>query len=359
MASEAPVALDAMGGDVGVSPNVEGALGAVRRDGARVILVGDSAAIDSELKRLGGASSLREGILEIVHADEVVGMDEKPGVAARRKKGSSLRVACDLVEAGRACGAMSAGNSGAMLATGLLVFSRVDGVLRPAIATLLPTLSPIGLSLLVDAGANTECTAEHMTQWALLAATYVEHVHGMKAPPVGLLSNGEEDGKGTALTRRALELLRQTDLNFKGYVESRQLNRGDIVVFVTDGFTGNLVLKAAEGVFKFVKDRIRHAYQHGSVIEKLAGSLSRPVFARIAAELDPREFGAAPLLGLARPAFIAHGSSDAHAIRRGIAAVRAYAAHDVTSQMAETIKRHAHLWTPRAADAPNGLESAS
>jgi glycerol-3-phosphate acyltransferase PlsX len=331
-----PVALDAMGGDGGAAPNIEGALAAARHEDARVILVGDSAAITRELERHGAHPNVT-----VAHASERIEMGDKPADAARKKKDSSMRVACDLVAKGAACGALSAGNSGAMLATSLLVFGRIDGVARPAIGTMLPTLSPIGASMLVDAGANTECTARHLAEWAILGATYVERVHGLARPPVGVVSNGEEDTKGTPLTRDALALLRRTDLHVLGHVEGRTLNAGACVVFVTDGFTGNVLLKTAEGVFTFVKGRIRAAYERGSLVEKLGGALSQSVFARISSELDPRELGAAPLLGLARPAFIAHGSSDAYAIRRAIGRVRAFAQHDLVEHMKDALAKNA------------------
>lgn len=342
--SELPVALDAMGGDFGAAPNVLGAMAAIREDGASVVLVGDEPSLQSEIDKAGARDLVTAGRLSVVHAPEVVAMDEKPAVAARQKKHSSMRIACDLVDESKACGAMTAGNSGAMLATALLVFSRVDGVLRPAIGTMLPTLSPIGLSMLVDAGANTDCDPVHLVQWALLGAAYVEYVHGMKRPPVALVSNGEEDSKGTEMLRDALALMRQTDLNVTGFVEGRHLNTGETVVFVTDGFTGNVMLKTAEGVFKFVKDQIKKTYESGNALEKVGGLLSKSVFERMSRKLDPREFGAAPLLGLARPAFIAHGHADAYAIRRGIGAVRAYAKNDVTAHMKDAIARHARLF---------------
>jgi phosphate acyltransferase len=342
--SELPVALDAMGGDSGSAPNVLGAAAAIREDGASVVLVGDEASLQSAIDKAGARDLVTAGRLSVVHASEVVSMDDKPAVAARQKKQSSMRIACNLVDEDKACGAMSAGNSGAMLATALLVFSRVHGVMRPAIGTMLPTLSPIRTSMLVDAGANTDCTPVHLVQWALLGASYVEHVHGMQRPPVALVSNGEEDTKGTDMLREALALLRQTDLNVTGFIEGRHLNTGETVVFVTDGFTGNVMLKTAEGVFKFVKDQIKKTYESGNALEKLGGLLSKSVFERMSHKLDPREVGAAPLLGLARPAFIAHGSADAYAIRRGIGAVRAYAKNDVTAHMKDAIARHAHLF---------------
>lgn len=336
--SELPVAVDAMGGDFGPAPVIAGVLEAIRLDGARVIVVGDEAAI---AQHATAPELFADGRLAVVHAAEVVTMDDPPAVAARRKRDSSMRKACDLVAEGRAAAALSPGNSGGLMATGLLCHGRIDGVLRPAFATLMPARSSIGVSLLVDAGANTECEPAHLAQWGILGATYLERVFGLARPRVGVVANGHEDSKGTALTRDALALLRKTDVNVAGHVEGRDLNVGEVHVFVTDGFTGNVMLKTAEGVFRFMSDEIKAGYVAGGVVDKLGGLLSRGMFARLRSKLDPREVGAAPLFGLARPTFKAHGSSDAHAIRRGIAAARRYVAQGVDQHFAAAIAQNA------------------
>ncbi len=341
--SELPIALDAMGGDFGASVNVEGALAAVREDGARVILVGDEVVLKRELERAGASPLLSSGALSLRHAPEVVEMDEKPAAAVRKKKSSSMRVACDLVKSGEASGALSAGNSGAMMAISLFVFGRIDGVQRPAIATMYPSTSKHGFSLLVDAGANIDCTPEHLLQWGILGAVYMRYAHALESTPViGVMSNGEEDSKGTDLTRGALALLRKTDLPVHGYIEGRDLANAVVDVVVTDGFTGNVLLKTGEGLMKYVLTLIKDGYQNGSALEKLGYLLSKPMFERLRRKLDPREYGAAPLLGLAAPAFIAHGSSDAYAIRRAIGAVRQHAKRDVTHHLADAIAK----WRP-------------
>lgn len=345
--SDLPVALDAMGGDHGASPNVEGAAAAVRHEGASVLLVGDEAVLRMEIERAGAGDLVAAGVLQLRHAPDVVAMDDKPAVAARKKKESSMRVACDLVEKGEACGALSAGNSGAMMATSLLVFGRIDGVLRPAIGTMLPSRTPSGLVLLVDAGANIDCEPAQLAQWAVLGAVYARHSLGAMRPRIGVLANGEEESKGTELTRATLALVKRLaateSVPFEpvGHVEGRDLNAGTVDVVITDGFTGNVTLKTAEGVFRFVTQKIKDGYEEGSLLEKIGGALSRSMFERMRRRLDPREFGAAPLLGLARPAFIAHGSSDAYAIRRGIGAVRAWAKNDLGERMSEAIARTA------------------
>ena len=355
--SELPVALDAMGGDRGLAPNVEGAIVAARDDGARVILVGDEAAILSDIDRSNARDLVTRGSLIVRHAPDVVAMDEKPATAARRKKDSSMRRATDLVEAGEACGVISAGNSGAMMATALLVFGRIDGIARPAIGTMLPSSS--GLVHLVDAGANIDCEPFHLAQWAVMSSTYVERTYGVVRPRVGVMSNGEEESKGTELTRATLALLRELpQVNLIGHVEGRDLNAGTVDVIVTDGFTGNVILKTGEGVFRFVMSELKKGYAEGTVKEKIGGALSASMFERLRKKLDPREFGAAPLLGLARPAFIAHGSSDAYSIRRGIGAVRTYAQNDLLAHMKTAITATLPLLQRPVSPADKGAASA-
>lgn len=339
-AASLPIALDAMGGDRGVLPLVEGASRSIVDDGARVILIGHRDAIEACLDEVDGKAwraRIASGALAIEHADDVVTMDDKPRDAVRKKKRSSMRVACDLVAARRASAAISVGNSGAMYATALVAVGRLPGVARPAIATLLPALSSSGRSLLVDAGANVDCEPLHLAQWGLLGSVYLERACGQVRPRVGVLSNGEEDTKGTPLVREALALLRlaaqQTDLHVVGFCEGRDLNTGDVDVIVTDGFTGNIVLKTAEGVFSFMSAVIKRTFSEGSVVDKAAGLLSQPGWAKIKRELDPREFGAAPLLGLRQPVFIAHGKSDAVAVRAAIRAARRFVDVEITGHL--------------------------
>lgn len=347
--SELPVAVDAMGGDHGVGPNIEGALAAIREEGAQVVLVGDEALLQRELQQRN-ASGLLHGPLRIRHAPEAIDMDEKPATAVRRKRASSMRVACELAKNGEACGALSAGNSGAMMAVGLLVFGRVPGVSRPCIAAAFPTRARAGFSVLVDAGANTECSPEHLFQFGVMGAAYLERAFGAAAPVLGVLANGTEDSKGTELTRAALTLFRRTDLQFIGHCEGNQVLFGAVDVVVTDGFSGNILLKTGEGVARFFVETLRTGFERGGPILKLAGLASRGMFRRMKAILDYREFGAAPLLGLGGTAFIAHGSSDAYAIRRAIGAVRRYARHDITGHIETEIQR----WLPALAPATEG-----
>jgi glycerol-3-phosphate acyltransferase PlsX len=323
-----------MGGDRGAVVVVEGCVDAVKADGERVVIVGRAQELHAALDTVWPSWRVdAKDALRVVDADDVVSMDDKAADAARKKKRSSMRVATDLVADGDdnahakghgCCGMVSTGNTGALLATALVSMGRLPGVARPAIATTLPSLSKVGRTVLIDAGANTECDPVHLGQWGLLASVFLERAYGQERPAVGVLSNGEEDNKGTPLTREALAILRQTSLNVVGFCEGRDLNEGVVHVVVTDGFTGNVVLKTAEGVFSFMSAVIKKTFAEGSPIDKVGGLLSQPGWNRIRKELDPREFGAAPLLGLAHPAFIAHGKSDPYAVRCGIRAVRRF-----------------------------------
>jgi glycerol-3-phosphate acyltransferase PlsX len=341
-----PVALDVMGGDLGVDVALQGAVRAVVADGARVVVVG--------LPELGArvarehAALIASGRLAFVAADDVVTMDDKPAAAVRNRRRSSMRVACELVQGGRCAAVLSTGNSGAFAATASFVFGRLDGVLRPAIAAPVPSLGRSGHALLLDAGANVECTPLHLAQWGVLGSAYLAASTGHPRPATGVLGNGEEEHKGTALTRGALALLRQTDVHVTGPCEGRDLLHGGVDVVVTDGFTGNVALKTAEGVVSFLGHLVKDTFGNGSLVDRLGGALSKPGWDRIRARLDPRETGAAPLLGLRRPAFVAHGKSDAHAVRCGLRAARRSVDNDVEHALAAAIARNPVVHRRRA-----------
>src|SRR2546426_720938 len=239
------IALDAMGGDLAPAATVEGALRAHRERGHQVVLVGDEARLRGELRRLGAG----ESELRVHHASEVVEMGEHPGQALRRKKDSSIRVCFDLCKSGEAAGMVSAGNSGAVLAGGLFVLGRLEHVDRPCVGGSLPTLGGSGRAVLVDMGATVECTPLQVVQFALMGEVYARRVLGVLRPKVGVVANGEEEGKGTELTRAAAAALSKPEsgVEFKGYVEGKDVFSGDFDVIATDGFTGNVLLKTAEG----------------------------------------------------------------------------------------------------------------
>jgi glycerol-3-phosphate acyltransferase PlsX len=309
------IALDVMGGDRGPAEAVAGAVMASREDGAEVLLVGRRAAIDAELAKHGGATT---GV-EVVDAADVIEMGEQPAPAVRAKPDSSLVVGVDLVRSGRAAGFVSAGNSGAVLVASLLALKRIRGVDRPALATLFPTLS--GHCLVCDIGANPDCRPEQILQFGIMGATYLERVFDRPRPRVGLLSNGEEDSKGNALAREAHVLLRDSGLNFVGNVEGTDLFHHKADVVVTDGFTGNVVLKAAEESATFLAELIRQEAKR-DLMGMIGGLLLKPAFARIRRRVSYDEYGGAPLLGIDGVCIKAHGRSNARAIRSALRVAR-------------------------------------
>jgi phosphate acyltransferase len=309
------IALDAMGGDFAPQATVEGAVLAARELKLSVVLVGDRAILQKEM-----AEHNCNGLdLAIEHAPEVVAMDDSPLEAVLSKPQSSLHGCYQLLKRGEADAVISAGNSGAMMTIGLTLLGNLPGIDRPAIASLVPTAD--GLTLLVDAGANTEAKAVNLAQFAVMGSAYMRRLRGLDAPKVGILANGEEASKGTELTRTVAAVLAQSapHINYIGYVEGRDINLGKADVVVTDGFTGNVALKTMEGCARFVMGNLRDVYG-ASMAGRLSYLLVRKRLHLVREKLDPSEYGGAPLLGLAGRAIIAHGSSDAKAIRNALRA---------------------------------------
>ena len=324
------VVVDAMGSDRAPGPEVEGAVRAAHA-GIAVTLVGDRGRIEAELARHELATPL-----EIVHASEVVTMHDHPGQAFRAKPDSSLRVAVQRVADGTGDAVVSAGNSGAMVAASLFVLGRIAHVERPAIATVLPTTS--GPLVLCDAGANVEPKPAQLAQFGVLGAAYDRVVHGRPRPRLGLLANGAEPGKGTPLTREAHALLAAANgpFQFVGYVEGSDLFRGVVDVIATDGFTGNVVLKTcegiAEGLFGLVKRELETTPR-----ARLGAALVQPALRALAKRIDYSEIGGALLVGVAKPAVIAHGRSDATAIASAIRAAHGFAERALPDQLATAL----------------------
>ncbi len=316
-----PVALDAMGGDHGAPPNVEGAVQAARA-GVPVILVGDRVKLHAELGRHAGSASLP---IEVVEATDVIGMDEHASDVRSRTQ-ASINVASRLVKDGRASAVVSMGHSGATMASALLTLGRIKGVERPAILTHLPAKG--GFTTLLDAGANADVKAPYYAQWARLASVYLKVVEDRDNPTVGLLSIGEEDHKGSALVLEAHGLLRALHgrgVNFHGNVEGRDIFRNTTDIVVTDGFTGNVVLKLAEGEAKVLFGWVKEALQ-SSLKSKLGGLLVRGALRGVAERMDPSTYGASLLIGVRGLAFIGHGSADARAVKNAL--LRAARAHE-------------------------------
>jgi glycerol-3-phosphate acyltransferase PlsX len=310
------VAVDAMGGDRGPDEVIAGALEAAS---AGIVPV------------LYGAASLRSGGLEHVVAEQVIEMDDKPADAVRSKPGSSLVAACRSIAEGSAQAVVSAGNTGAMLAAGLLEIRRLPGVLRPAIAVPIPART--GPSVLLDCGANADARPEHLLQFAHMGAIFAQEILGIPDPEVRLLSIGEEPEKGNQLTLEAHRLLAESALRFAGNAESRDLLAGAADVVVTDGFTGNVALKALEGTIRAVVDGLR-AEIAATATGKLGGLLIRRAARRLRRRLDPDTYGGAYLLGLRGIAVIAHGNSSRDAIANAIRLAARGVEHDVTGRLA-------------------------
>jgi glycerol-3-phosphate acyltransferase PlsX len=342
------VALDAMGGDHAPGPEVEGALAAVREKIARVVLVGDENRLKEELAKRGAKPS---EALSLQHASQVITMDDHPSVAAKGKKDSSMRVAFDLAKNGKVDAVVSAGNSGAMMACGLFVMRRLPGVDRPGIVTTFPTRN--GVCALIDMGANVDCRPHTLAQFAVLGSVYAKVLHGKASPKVGVLSNGEEPSKGTELTRAADRLLAQSvpkDFTYLGYVEGKDIFTGDVDVVVTDGFTGNVLLKTAEGVgqtiFAMLKDEIVKSATH-----KAGAFLLRNAFRRLKKKLEYDEHGGAPLVGVDGVAVLCHGRSNAKAIKNGVRVGASFAEAHLPHAVSDAIEKHAPLWASEEAHA--------
>jgi len=331
----ATVALDAMGGDFAPANPVAGAILAARELGSRVTLVGRQDEIEKELARHGA----REASLTIVHASEAVAMDEAPAMALRRKKDSSLRVAANLVQEGKADALVSAGNSGAVMATAMFVLGTVEGVDRPALAAVVPNLK--GLSVWLDVGANVDCKPQHIHQWAVMAHIYARNILGIENPRVGLLSIGEEAGKGNDLVRETFKLLKESGLNFIGNVEGHDIFNGNADVIVCDGFTGNVSLKviesATETLFHFLKQEFSRSWR-----TRLGYLLSRPALKGFKKRVDYAEFGGVPLLGVRGATIISHGRSSPRAIRNAIRVAGEVVDHRVNEQIQSEIRKGAN-----------------
>jgi phosphate acyltransferase len=314
------IALDAMGSDRAPKPEIEGAILAARQYGVRVVLVGPEAVVKQELDRHPAAEGLP---IEIVHASEVITMEDKVE-AIRGKRDSSMRVGLRMVREGQAAGFVTAGNTGAAMATAKVVLGAVPGVDRPALAAVFPT-APGNPAMLLDVGANVDCTPQNLEQFAVMGDVYFRamfgDMHGKRpgtlGPRVGLLSIGEEESKGNALTLESFQLLKQLPLNFVGNVEGRDLYNGKVDVIVADGFVGNVALKISEGVANLVRTVLKESLK-ATITRQVGALLSRSAFTDFKKRLDHTEYGGAPLLGVKGACIITHGSSNANAIKNAV-----------------------------------------
>jgi phosphate acyltransferase len=336
MSANVRVALDAMGGDHAPGEIVLGAVDAAREYGIGVYLVGKEELIKSEL-----AKHEIQGLdLPIIHTDEVIPMDEHDPARAARNKNTSMVRALQLVKDGEALGAVSAGNSGAMMAASLFTLKRLPGVERPALGGVFPTKD--GICLVIDMGANTDCKPEYLLQFAVMGSIYMERIFKVEAPRVALLANGEEEGKGNEQVQLAHQLLKQNaatlGLNFTGNVEGRDIPSGGADVIVCDGFVGNVVLKLSEGLSETLLDLIK-AQIASDLTGKLAGAVIRPRLRKLVKRLDYAEYGGVPLLGVNGSAIISHGRSKARAIKNALRVARSTAETDVAGAITDGLTK--------------------
>lgn len=346
--SELPVAVDAMGGDRAPDVVVEAAIRACRAGLGPITLVGDHGRVTQCLERMGGMDLA----IEVVHASETILMGESPGRAARRKRDSSMHGCFRLVADGKACAALSAGNSGAFLAVGLLTVRRIKNCDRPCLVTTLPTHPRP--TVLLDVGANVEVRAAHLAQFGLMGACYAQIQHGADYPKVALLSNGTEASKGTETIREAHRLLNATPINYIGYVEGRQLPTGCADVVVTDGLTGNIVLKLCEGLVGTLFDRIKDTLK-GRWSSLLIGPLLKGPLSGLRSQLDWEAVGGAPILGLDAVALVSHGQSSPKALVNAIRNARLVSERRLVASLDHILQNHA----PGAATSTSELPISS
>ncbi len=336
--SSLPVALDAMGGDYAPAEVVLGAVQAATEYGVGVTLVGPEPIIAPELAK-HDTSGLH---IDIVHTDEVIEMDEHPAEAVRTKRRNSITLCHELTRDGKALGAVSAGNSGAVLAAAIFTLRRIKGVERPAFGGVFPAANGKRVMVL-DIGANTDCKPPYLLQFALMGTAYLKAVFGDENPTVGLLSNGEEETKGDQLTQEAHKLLKAAaasgaGVNFIGNVEGKDINAGGVDIVVCDGFVGNVVLKTLEGISKMLLDTIKQELTAGP-ITTVGALLARPAFDRVRTKLDYQEYGGVPVLGVNGVSIIAHGRSKAKAIKNAIRVARQAAEAELPQAIADGLAR--------------------
>lgn len=324
------IAVDAMGGDHAPGPVVEGAVLAAKELGVEIVLVGNNDLVERELMRYSSPNLP----IHLVSSSQTIDMAESPS-STLKKKDSSIRVACELVKRKEVHAVVSGGNSGAMMAAGMFVLGNLPLVERPAILVVVPSRGKG--TVIIDAGANTDCKPHHLVQFGLMGSIYAEMVLGIDQPRVGVLSNGEERGKGTELTRAANEQLSSTDLNCIGYVEGRDITSGRVDVVVCDGFTGNVTLKTMEGLAKFIMGVLKEAFR-SNTLSRLGILLAQKSLRRAYARLDDAEYGGAPLMGLDGVAIIAHGGASPKAIKNAIRVAKETVSHDVNRHVVDSLE---------------------
>lgn len=321
------IAVDAMGGDIGIKATVNGSLKAVEEYGVEVILVGKKELIESEIHNYNNK-------IYIENADDVITNEDKPVRAIRRKKDSSMVVGLNLVKSKEADAFISAGNTGALLSGGLFKVGRIKGIERPALAPVYPTQE--GISLLLDAGANVDCKPKYLQQFAIMGSIYAEKVLNIKNPKVGLVNIGIEEGKGNELVKTTYELLKKSNINFYGNVEARDIPKGYVDILVCDGFVGNTILKLTEGLAKSIFSTLKQEFTR-TTVTKLGALILKPGLRNFKNKLDYTEYGGAPLLGVKGGVIKAHGSSNAKAIKNAIRQAKVFVENNVIEQIEQDI----------------------
>ncbi len=328
------IAVDAMGSDRAPKPEIEGAILAARQHQVHVLLVGREDVLRRELDHHPQAARLP---IEIVHASEVITMEDKAAQALRAKRDSSMRVGLRLVHEGRAAGFVTAGNTGAAMATAKIILGTLPGVDRPALAAVFPTAAGTA-AILVDVGANVDCKPQNLEQFAIMGEIYFRSIFGTRRPRVGLLSNGEEETKGNDLTREAYKLLKELPIHFVGNVEGRDLYNGQVDVIVCDGFVGNVALKISEGVVELVREALKDSLR-ATITRQVGFLLSRKAFVEFKKRVDYTEYGGAPLLGLKGVCIVSHGSSNANAIKNAVRVASEFAQHHINAKIEQGLSR--------------------
>ena len=352
-AAAVTIAVDAMGSDRAPKPEVDGAIQAARHGLARVLLVGRSEEIKAELASHLNAADLP---IEVVHASEVIGMREKAAQSIRSKRDSSLRVGLRLVRDGRAQGFVTAGHTGAAMATAKMVLGALPGVDRPALAAVFPTAISGKATILIDVGANVDSSPENLEQFAIMGEIYYRSIFGEQRPRVGVLSIGEEETKGNELSRETHARLRRLHLNFAGNAEGRDLYNGRFDVIVCDGFVGNVALKISEGLVETVRMVLKESL-NATVTRQFGFLLSRRAFDDFKKRLDYTEFGGAPLLGVRGVTLICHGVSNGYAIKNAIRIAAEFAQRDINGQIERELHAVNGKSAPRAEEAPSTAET--
>lgn len=324
------IIVDAMGGDHAPQAPVAAAVKAVSEMGVQIILVGKRDVLENELKK----NNYSGQDITIEDADDVVSNHEEPVKAVRTKKNASVVVAANMLKDGKGDAMLSMGNTGALLASGLLIVGRIKGILRPALAALLPSAK--GPKMLIDAGANTNCKAENLVQFGIMGSIYMKNVLEIEKPTVGLMSNGEEEGKGDELTKETFPLLKNAPVNFIGNIEGRDVMEGTADVITCDGFVGNVILKTVEGMGHVVSQKIKGIFLK-NIFSKIGALFVMSGINEFKQTMDYREYGGAPLLGTKKPVIKGHGSSDAKAVFSAIYQAKKFVETNVIEEIVKNV----------------------